>query len=192
MKRILLTTILGIMATVSTHGQGTVFLNNYVMNSYAGAPVYYGNAGSGGTVGVPIAGPYNVQLAYFVGPGIVDPAGSGDLLGSWLMNAAIRPESFYGWGVFLDYAYTLPDYPSTGRVPVQLEMLVFTGSTYATSTIRGHSAAFTLSWVAVGAQIPPSLEGLQSFSIYLIPEPSGLGLAGLGIATLMVLRRRRR
>jgi hypothetical protein len=191
MKRILIAAILGIAASASTYAQGWIQLNTWYVDSYSGAPVLYGNAGSGGTVGMPIGGNYNVQVAYFVGTGIVDPAGPGDLLASWLLDAAIRPEIFDATGEFGDpVVYTLPNYPSTGGVPVQLELLVFTGSSYASSTIRGHSAAFSLSSAAVGTQYPPLMDDLRSFSIYLIPEPSGLALAGLGAVALMIYRRR--
>ena len=49
-------------------------------------------------------------------------------------------------------------------------------------------------WNAIigGTLPPPSLDGLQSLNLYyLIPEPSGFALAGLGLATLLVFRRRK-
>jgi hypothetical protein len=196
MKRTLVAVILGIALSVTTaRGQGRVVLNTYVVNGYMGAPVYYGNAGAGGPVGISIQGVWNVQLAYYVGTGITDPAGYGSLLPVWNLNAAIVNPNFHGgwsWGYFeWSPDYIVPDYPSTGGVPAEVELLVFNGSDYASSTIRGHSAAFTLPAIATGGDYPRPLDGLASFSVYLIPEPSGLALAGLGIGVLAVYRRQR-
>jgi len=42
-----------------------------------------------------------------------------------------------------------------------------------------------------GTGTPPALQGMPSFSIYVIPEPSTFALAGLGLAAMLVLRRRK-
>jgi len=42
-----------------------------------------------------------------------------------------------------------------------------------------------------GTGTSPNLLGMQSFNIYMIPEPSTFALAGLGLASLLVLRRRK-
>ena len=59
----------------------------------------------------------------------------------------------------------------------------------------GHSAAFNVSAIGGGLNIPPNLNnmgaGVSSFNLYFIPEPSSFALAGLGAAALMILRRRK-
>jgi len=38
---------------------------------------------------------------------------------------------------------------------------------------------------------PPELVGLQSFSLWALPEPSSFAMVGLGVAALMIARRRK-
>jgi hypothetical protein len=164
MKRRLVAEILGLaglaVSIVSTHGRGFVWFNTYSVNSYAGAPVFYGS-GSGGPLGTPIEGIYNTQLIYYFGT-VTDPAGDGQLLGSFSLNAAVVSADFFEGEVNLPAAYIIPDYVSG---PVTFEMLVFTGPSYDASVIRGHSAAITLPYIATGAAMPPLLDGLASFAI---------------------------
>lgn len=42
-----------------------------------------------------------------------------------------------------------------------------------------------------GVVTPPLMNGLQSFNIYMVPEPSSMALAGLGAAALLIFRRRK-
>ena len=54
----------------------------------------------------------------------------------------------------------------------------------------GESGRFNATFGGTGT--PPNLVDLQSFNLYyLIPEPSGFALAALGLATLLVFRRRK-
>ena len=58
----------------------------------------------------------------------------------------------------------------------------------------GHSAKFNVSAIGGGLNSPPNLnnmESITSFNLYFIPEPSTFALAGLGMATLLVFRRRK-
>ncbi len=49
-----------------------------------------------------------------------------------------------------------------------------------------------ISYTTGGEQLPPPLmNGLQSFNIYMVPEPSSMALAGLGAAALLIFRRRK-
>lgn len=42
-----------------------------------------------------------------------------------------------------------------------------------------------------GLDKPPTVTGLESFNIYMVPEPSSMALAGLGAAALLIFRRRK-
>ena len=58
----------------------------------------------------------------------------------------------------------------------------------------GHSAKVNVANIGGTANLPAYLndvEKLQSFNLYFIPEPSKFGLAGLGVAALIIARRRR-
>lgn len=55
----------------------------------------------------------------------------------------------------------------------------------------GFSNPVALSSLGGGIITPPNLSGLQSFSIYTIPEPSTMALAGLGAAAMLIFRRRK-
>jgi len=184
MKRTLIASILGIAASVvSSYGNGFIWFNTYVVNNYHGAPVTYYPGSS------PVSGLWNVQMAYYVGTGITDPSSSNSLLSNWNLDGAVVNTTFFDKGyVAVSPSYSIPAYPSTGGVPVELEMLVFNGVSYAGSTIRAHSAAFTLPSIAVGVELPTTMNGLVGFS--LIPEPSTFALAGLGAAGWLSFRRR--
>jgi len=55
----------------------------------------------------------------------------------------------------------------------------------------GKSDLFTLNLIGGDVNTPPLLTSLTSFSIYTVPEPATIALAGLGAAALVVLRRRK-
>lgn len=50
----------------------------------------------------------------------------------------------------------------------------------------------TISYTTGGNQFTPgSMQGLESFNIFTVPEPSSLALAGLGAAAMLIFRRRK-
>jgi hypothetical protein len=62
------------------------------------------------------------------------------------------------------------------------------------SVLRGYSDLFTVPF-PLGASLalypPPYLQGLQSFNLFIVPEPSVFALAGLAAAGLLILRQKR-
>jgi hypothetical protein len=54
----------------------------------------------------------------------------------------------------------------------------------------GRSATFNLDKIGGQANPAPTLVGLTSFNITLVPEPTSFALAGLGAAALLIFRRR--
>jgi len=56
----------------------------------------------------------------------------------------------------------------------------------------GESLAFTVSdQLGGGVVLPPTLAGLQSFQLHVVPEPSVIALGALGAGCLLLLRRRK-
>jgi hypothetical protein len=55
----------------------------------------------------------------------------------------------------------------------------------------GKSGTFTVNAIGGGLNPPPVLSGLQSFSMYIIPEPTSMALVGLGAAAALIFRRRK-
>jgi len=55
----------------------------------------------------------------------------------------------------------------------------------------GRSALINVASIGGDLNTPPNMVGLQSFNIYLVPEPTTMALAGLGAAALLIFRRRR-
>ena len=86
--------------------------------------------------------------------------------------------------------------------PATIEMVVWDNSSSQYPTWKEAFAAWTQGNIAAvesgrwntvvsGTGTPPLLDGLQSLNLYyLIPEPSGFALAGLGLAALLVCRRK--
>ena len=91
------------------------------------------------------------------------------------------------WGTFEIVAWD----NSSGLYPTWQEALpAWQGGVIA----AGHSAKFNVANIGGTANPAPYLndaERLQSFNLYFIPEPSKFGLAGLGVAALIIARRRR-
>ncbi len=193
MKRTVVASVLGMAASVamvaSSYGQGSVWLDNYNNNAYAGSRInYLSVAGRTDGTGVLVADGYHAQLWYEFST-IVDPAGNGDLLGG-LLAAPVATIFSAAPGTLVGVTETIPGYASG---PISFEIVAYNGADYASSGIRGHSAAFTLASIATGTTLPGYLDGAASFSVMpvvLVPEPGTLALVGLGAASLMLFRRR--
>lgn len=204
MKRKLLASILGIAAAATmvntASAQGLVYLDTY--NTSPGAPyplVTYG-AGSGGTLGAGVAAGqgFTVGLYYSTGPLTAVATTSGN------MDTSIPGGTLAtGAGSTAVFNATIPGlFTSVGDVyfntlsaagAVNFVVVAYNGATYETSTIRGHSASFTLNSAAAppvpGMGGSPGLMG--TFAVVGVPEPSTFALAGLGLAGLLIFRRRK-
>lgn len=66
------------------------------------------------------------------------------------------------------------------------------GATWDTALVRGQSLLFNVSNLGDGVlTLPADMANFQSFSLYVVPEPSTFVLAGLGAAALLIFRRRK-
>jgi len=55
----------------------------------------------------------------------------------------------------------------------------------------GLSGVFSIQNVGGVVNSPPNITGMPSFSVYIVPEPATMALAGLGAAALLIFRRRK-
>jgi hypothetical protein len=174
----LLVTLTAVLVSVSTFAQGTIFFNN--RTSAGDVPIYapdgVSGAGSLGTV--------NAQL-------FLQPAGGGALVPltpATTFRTASAAASFF----VNPLDVTVPGFaPGTAATVI---VRAWQGADYATATVRGESAALTISALGgvnpqTGAIVPtPDLAGLVSFT--LVPEPSTIALGVLGAAALLYRRRK--
>lgn len=192
MKRTILASIIGIataLAATSVHAAGFIVLDNYT----TGGPYITYGPGSGGPIGAGITGSqwtigvYDALGSVTVASdptGMADPSTLGPLslqTGANSTTKIITPGGFSATGAFSIGGY------SSGLVT--MEVVVFDGATYAASTERAHSSAFTMT-PATGNNTPPLIGlAMPGFSV-TVPEPSLLALSGIGAAALMLFRRR--
>jgi hypothetical protein len=189
MKKALVATILGLATVVSTFAQGRVNLDTYNNAPY---PVISYGAGAGGTQGNPINSTFNIGIYWVAGTpviandpsGVADPATLGLTLGTGLGSTTTIIGSS---GLFSSTAdFAMPGL-SSGQATILI--VAYNGATYADSLVRGHSAAFVITPAQLGAA--PGLGSMPQFSVLPVPEPSTFALAGLGLASLLIFRRRK-
>jgi hypothetical protein len=199
MKKSLVLAIVGLAAGVtSSQAQGYIWLDNY-FSSYGGPLITYG-PNSGGILGAGIQEGFTVGVYFgegaFASSVAADPSGVA-------IPTSLHPSLLLGTGPNT----TTPAYSSAGNIPGMFSSLgyflansvyggvstftvvAYNGANYASSTIRGHSAAFEM---VTGGEFPHSVGDYMSpFDVRAVPEPTTLTLAGLGGLILMLSRRRK-
>jgi len=197
MKKTLVAALLGLATTASVLAQGQIIMYNYGAN-----PITYG-ANSGGTLGANIAGAqwhiamYGVagSSAAAINTAFTGDGGNGLVAGVGGLTLATGTATITGDGI---YGSSSPATSATFNFSGAgtFVLVAYNGASYDTSLIRGHSAAFTTS-AAVSPSTPVALTGqagdptAPAFSVVGVPEPSTFALAGLGLASLLIFRRRK-
>jgi len=201
MKKILVASILGIVATVATvnkaQAQGFVYFGNYTGGG-ATAPVTYSGAASGGFVnGETIGNGFTAELLYSYGANLGTTYSDTGITATFIANSGDTVAN--GGGLFGGFAnqVTIPGYTSGAA---DFIVQVFNGSSYANSAIRGQSGVVGISVLATAAnQLPTGglmsdngnvTAPLTAFTVS-VPEPTTFALAGLGAAALMAIRRKK-
>jgi hypothetical protein len=206
MKKAIIATILGIAAaaTVSTAtAQGRIQLYNYSASPLANL-ISHG-AGSSGAQGTPVTGAqsFTVGMYFLLGDVVAaanaslagDPTaipGAGMLVASGL--GASTPLGDFNPGQYSAAAdWTVTGSGATAQA-VTVVVVAYTGADYASAEFRGHSQAFLMT-TAVGtdfaAQTGATMQGFTVGPVSVVPEPSTFALAGLGLASLVIFRRRK-
>ncbi|HXR48639.1 MAG TPA: PEP-CTERM sorting domain-containing protein [Candidatus Limnocylindrales bacterium] len=164
--------------TVAGFGVGSEFTADllYSLNGFSYTLLTQANSGAS-TAGF---GGYPVPFGFFSSTvdGPLPSAGS-------VYSSGIAPGYFFGGAV------EIPSYTSG---PITFIVEAYNGSSYAASEgagmWRGQSAPFTIPELATGIQPPGFMTTMQPFAFFSIPEPTTLALGGLGLAALMLFRRR--
>jgi len=178
---------------------GTQRVGNTGTQNPAGTTVYTGFtlvAGNG----------YTAQL--FAVPGAGIPAGPYGPHGAPLTDTFVAglPTTTFrtgtGAGIVAATTATFANVPKDAANAV-LQMRVFPTSfgSWATALAAwgantpgvyiGASNPFLVSAIGGDVNTPPNLTGLLSFSLVAAPEPSSFALAGMGLASLLIFRRRK-
>lgn len=203
MKKSLVLGILGLAAAAVTgYGQGCIFLDNYISSTYNPVCLTAWNGGGLAPAGFTVGLYYDPTAnANIVGSVLADPTGVADPTS---LNAALvaatgpgSTASIFTPGYFC--ATTSFLIQPSAAVPAQssytIMIVMYNGSSYYTSTIRGHSAPVYVQdaapSVAMGGDIGYAFPA-NTPMIGFVPEPTTLALAGLGgLGMLFALRRKR-
>jgi len=168
MNKILLT-IVGLAAGLTAFAQGTVNLNNNFTPA-------------GGTAKAFVLGLDGQPLAKALGQvEVLDSTG-----------ALIKAGGLSANGIFALGVNTIPNTTSTGAATIVIRAWdSSTGATYDTATSRA-STVVTLSGLTVPPAPPLGLSAAGNFTgLTLVPEPSTVALAALGLVGLLFVARRK-
>jgi len=208
MKKTLVAAILGLAAAASIQAQGFIQLYNY--NNATPATGINNNVitygiNSGGTLGAAVSGGYTVGMYYAIGDvtasvnaaftsAIDVPAGMTLATGAGstaLLGGDGFPAGTYGNTASYGGAGFPPGTQAVNFL-VTIVVVAYNGTGYTSldTTARGHSQAFTMT--ANTFATPNQTGSFQNpFSVVAVPEPSTFALAGLGLASLLIFRRRK-
>jgi len=199
MKKTLVAAILGLAAVASVQAQGNINLYNYASGGTPANAIVYG-AGSGGTLGQGVVAP-GWTVGMYVAAGNIAATvnasftGSNDLV-TGMGNQATGPGATTPLGDFEPGEYSAGFEYNTGVVggTVTVVVVAYNGANYVSSSVRGHSQAFTMTTTAAtetAALTGTFMNGFAVSAVAPIPEPSTFALAGLGLAGLLIFRRRK-
>lgn len=207
MKKSLILGILGLaMGVATSYGQGQITLDTYLSSSYGSEITYSPSLGGGNVTGGLYVGlyygPANSDIS---GSVVADPTGTAlptDLNAQFLLGSG-DGAVVNGWvnGLFYNQlnggsssSFQIQASGATQNFYTLMVVVYDNVLGYDQSSIRGHSSAFYMQAgnTTVAGSGDVGVGGMQPFSVYAVPEPSTLALAGLGgFGMLMAFRRKK-
>jgi len=204
MKKSLVIGILGLaVGAVSSYGQGNLYLDNYFSSTYNGifeavilggglvpttftAGIYYDTTANQNITGSVAADPTGTALPGSLNAALVLATGTGSTAPFVVPGYFAAPAAFN----------IQPGSLTPAQGSYTLMVVAYNGATYATSTIRGHSAA--VYWQDAAPSTPNGADtgfafaaGVPMFSVSPVPEPTTLALGALGGLGLLLFRRKK-
>ncbi|MGB7769698.1 MAG: PEP-CTERM sorting domain-containing protein [Verrucomicrobiia bacterium] len=204
MKKAIVLSVLGIAASgIAAFGQGQILFNNYSSATYTTDQVTWG-ANSGYTVGNNVdSASVEVQLFYELGTvstSAASFAGSSTAGITGFISTSANAGATYGVGPggFFSAGNQIITGWSSGNVTFMYEAWdTTTGATFALATVKGYSALWQETTAAGGfgltpTALPPDYAANMPGVVLTgpVPEPTTMALGGLGLAALMLFRRK--
>jgi PEP-CTERM motif len=194
MKRNIFIAVLGVAVAGAAYGQGQINFSNYY-NSHQTTGITYGG---GPDAGMGVGNEISVELVYGASA-ITDPTQLTKLTASltpvgW--NGVTSPAplgtafgNYAGSGVFSGGAFVVP-----GTAGSTYAFALYASGTLSGVLYTGYSNVFTgATQATASAGIPNLPAGLmqETWSVNPVPEPTAMALGGLGMAALMLFRRKK-
>jgi hypothetical protein len=191
MKKAIILSIasLTISSTLS-YGSGYILFDTYDADYGYGIITTYGD---GPLVGQGLGNTFTGVLLYSENP-ITEAATTPATLSSPLnpgLSVAVTGTFDTPYWLVAGYMYSTAFYYSGSQTTLYCEVAAFNGTSYDSSSIKGHSASFTVySNTGINPPNADQLDNMQPFQVFTVPEPAILCLGGLGLSTLVFLRRK--
>jgi len=201
MKKTIILTILGLgVATVASYGQGSIAFDTYDAQATVGIFTAYGN---GPSIGTGIGSTFHGELLWSTtNPNdAASTAGTASNPLNPIWNVGGTAGSVGGNGTFATGSATAGyvtginlDITAAVGQALFFEVVAFNGTAWGsgTTTYQGHSASFAGTLVTgITSPSADQLDNMAPFMVFqTIPEPTTMALGGLGLAALMLFRRK--